>query len=123
MHEMDVKKQLRLKFRQWMKENITLERSLLCGQAICKTIQQEFIRNPNKTLSVSIFISKFPEISTASLIDHLYSIGANVYIPAWHSEEMWMCHIKKKDEFESLLSSAPLSKIPMPQDNRVPIEV
>lgn len=120
---MDAKKQLRLKFRQWMKDNVTPEQSLSCGKAVCKTIQSVFVKNPNRPLSVSIFISKFPEISTASLIDHLYSIGAEVFIPAWQSEEMWMCHVKSKDDFNKLLKDTPLNKIPMPQYNRVPIEV
>lgn len=118
---MDLKKQLRLKFRKWMNENVTSDISLSAGDAIVNKIKQDFSGIPQ--VKVSIFISKLPEISTLPLIDHLYEIGAQVFIPAWHSEEMWMCRVESKKEFDDICASAPSNKIPMPQNNRVPIEV
>lgn len=118
---MDAKKQLRLKFRQWMKESVTPEHSLSSGKSILHSIQQKF--TALDSLSVSIFISKFPEISTAPLIDHLYSIGAKVYIPAWNSKEMWKCQVEGKEDFEAMIRDAPEDKIPMPHTNTIPIQV
>ena len=119
---MDVKKQLRLKFRQWMKENVTKDFSLMAGELICRSIQEKY-DHQNDHPSISIFISKFPEISTLPLINHFYSIGASVYIPAWHSEEMWMCHVSSRKEFDKLLRNETGNKIPMPQTDQIRIDV
>ena len=118
---MDLKKKLRLKFRQWMNISINEEISLTAGNEILSKIKRKLSGIPNP--KVSIFISKLPEISTVPLIDYLYEIGAHVFIPSWHAEEMWMCGVNNRNEFEDILKSAPSSKIPMPTTNRIPIEV
>ena len=118
---MDLKKQLRTKFRNWMKQNVTKEFALTCGELLKEKIALKLAQVPNS--KVSIFISKLPEISTAPLIDHLYAIGADVYIPAWNAGEMWMCHVGSKAEYEKLIEETPLDKIPMPNDNIVHITV
>ena len=118
---MDLKKQLRLKFRQWLNENVTSDISLFAGESISNQIKQKFIGIHQ--VKISIFISKLPEISTLPLIDHLYSIGAQVFIPTWHSGEMWMCKVESRKKFDDICASAPSNKIPMPQNNPVPIEV
>ena len=118
---MNLKRELRLKFRKWMKEQVNKEFSLSAGQEILNKLKEEL--NSVAKPKISIFISKTPEISTFPLIDYLYEIGAQVFIPAWHSEEMWMCAVNDKNEFHEILKSAPENKIPMPTNNRIPIEV
>lgn len=105
-----------------MNENIALEYSNTCGELIAKKIINEKLTRISHP-KVSIFISKFPEISTLPLIEHLFGAKAEVYIPAWHSEEMWMCRVGDFKEFEEICEAAPVNKIPMPTITRVPIEV
>lgn len=121
LFRMDLKRQLRLKFRNWMKENVSKEFSFFNGEIIKEKIAATISQTFNPT--VSIFISKHPEISTAPLLDHLYAIGAKVYIPAWNSGEMWMCHVESGLELQKLLDETPVGKIPMPTTNIVPITV
>lgn len=118
---MNLKSQLRAKYKKWMNENVKNEFSLLAGEAVLNKINEKLQGIPQP--KVSIFISKLPEISTIPLINHLYEIGAQVFIPAWHSEEMWMCLVENKREFDEILRSAPSNKIPMPSTNRIAIEV
>lgn len=118
---MDLKKQLRTKIRTWAKENVTEEFSSSCGLIIKDKISR--IISEVEHPKVSIFISKLPEISTFPLIDHLYSIGAKVYIPAWNSGEMWMCHVEDQKHYSALLQNAPIDKIPMPTCKIVAIKV
>jgi acetyl-CoA carboxylase biotin carboxylase subunit len=88
-----------------MKQNVTKEFSSTCGEQLKDKIAKILasVANPK----VSIFVSKLPEISTAPLIDHLYSIGAKVYIPAWNSGEMWMCHVASMEEYQKLVEETP----------------
>jgi 5-formyltetrahydrofolate cyclo-ligase len=119
-NQMDVKRQLRVKYKKWMEESVTKEISLLNGSSIAKQLQSRIKPGAN----VSCFISKYPEINTKPVLDLLFSIGANVYIPAWHSQEMWMCHAPNAKFIDQLIASTPINRIPMPIDsNRVGINV
>lgn len=118
---MDLKRELRLKYRKWMNENVNESISLSAGHEILNKLKLKLETLPNP--KVSIFISKLPEISTFPLIDHLYKIGAHVYIPAWHYEKMWMCGVESRKDFDNLCKSAPANKIPMPTTNSISIEV
>ena len=104
-----------------MKQNVTKEFASTCGERLKEKISLKLAQVANP--KVSIFISKLPEISTAPLIDHLYAIGADVYIPAWNAGEMWMCHVGSKAEYQKLIEETPVDKIPMPKDNTVHITV
>lgn len=104
-----------------MNSSVNEEISLKAGDEILNKIKNKLIDIPNP--KVSIFISKLPEISTIPLINHLYEIKAQVFIPAWHAEEMWMCGVNNINEFEGILRSVSSNKIPMPTTNRIPIEV
>ena len=104
-----------------LKRHVTMEVSLICGEELKEKLA--VILGKIDKPKVSIFISKLPEISTASLIDHLYSIDAKIYIPAWNSGEMWMCHVENRREFEKIVNETPEGKIPMPTASIVPIAV
>ena len=116
-----MKKELRKKFRNWMKQNVTSDFSLSGGEILKEKLAGILAQVDHP--KVSIFISKLPEISTAPLIDHLYTIGAKVYIPSWNLGEMWMCHVESKNEYQKLVEETPAEKIPMPTTNMVPIAV
>lgn len=121
---MESKSQIRAKFKKWLNEAVNPEYSKSSGQTICnKFIEKYFVGPHERFLNVSIFISKFPEISTAPLIDQLFRLNARVFIPAWKADEMWMCRVKSKEEFTQIIQSAPPNKIPIPQTERVPINV
>ena len=126
---MDLKKQLRSKYRKWMNENVTKEFCLNAGERIKQNFQQRTRILPRSTpLKVSIFISKLPEISTAPLIEYFYKSGdvlVEVYIPAWNDEEMWMCHVPFKANLDDIISKSPSNRVPMPSStyDRIPINV
>ena len=122
---MDSKSQIRAKFKKWLNESVKSEYSLVSGRMICDKIDELHFKDSQdlNNFNVSIFISKFPEISTAPLIDRLFQVNAQIYIPAWKSDEMWMCHVKCKKEFDQIIQSAPQNRIPMPQTEKVPLNV
>lgn len=105
-----------------MKDYVSREYSENSGEIISKKIINLF---PSlNCLKVSIFISKYPEISTIPLIKELFANPlAEVYIPAWQAEEMWMCKVDNLEDFNEICNSAPLDKIPMPTKNRVDLKV
>lgn len=105
-----------------MKENVTKEFSESCGEIIKEKIIALNL-NLLSNSKVSIFISKIPEISTSPLLNHLYSIGAKVFIPAWNLGEMWMCQVENEGELQKLIDETPVGKIPMPTSKIVPITV
>lgn len=112
--QVTLKKALRAKYRQWMRECVTEEYSLKCSQNILSTLKE--LPRPK---AVSVFVSKFPEISTFPLIRWLFASGVEVYLPAWHSEEMWMCRIASETEFDELIKNTLDRKIPMPNGGRI----
>lgn len=116
----ELKKALRIQYKRWMRDNITPAVALANGEQILLKFQALQRVHP---LCVSVFVSKCPEISTFPLINWLFDIGAQVHLPAWHDNEMWMCAIGSKGEFETLIASTPTGKIPMPLTDRVEIKV
>lgn len=117
--QMDVKRELRVKYRKLLNESISTDFSLTCGRSVAKQLSGRLTAGAN----VSIFISKFPEINTLPLFDLLFTMGANVFIPAWHSQEMWMCHLENRGQLDELIESTPSTQIPMPTERPIPINV
>lgn len=122
MSQVQLKQALRLRYRQWMRENITTEIALANGHKILEKLKAEKTERGER-LKVSVFVSKCPEISTFPLIKWLFEVGAEVHLPAWHAEEMWMCAIETQSQFENLISSTPNGRIPMPSEGRVEVQV
>lgn len=105
-----------------MTENVTREFCFNSGEKIKQIIQERLIHE--SPLKISIFLSKFPEISTGPLIEYFYTLGVGVYVPAWNEKEMWMCYVPTKSELNDIISSTPFNKFPNPfKNDRVPIDV
>jgi 5-formyltetrahydrofolate cyclo-ligase len=122
MSQIELKKALRCRYLQWMRQNITATIALANGHLILQKLKAER-EQAREQFVVSVFVSKCPEISTLPLINWLLEQGAQVHLPAWRDDEMWMCAIESRKEFESLLASAPKNRIPMPSSERIEIQV
>lgn len=109
-----LKKALRAQYRQWMRDAVSQDFALKSGEAVLSHLQK--LPKPRK---VSVFVSKYPEISTFPLIRWLFAVGVDVYLPAWHSEEMWMCRVENESEFTELVQNTKDNKIPMPCTGRI----
>lgn len=109
-----MKNALRAQYRHWMRDSVCEGFALKSGEAVLSYLQK--LPKPG---NVSVFVSKFPEISTFLLIRWLFVTGVDVYLPAWHSEEMWMCRIENEFEFTELVNNTSKNKIPMPRTGRI----
>lgn len=108
----DFKREWRHKILSSMLAMKTPDDCTSSGHIIFETLS--LLKSFQNAQTISIFISKHPEIDTQPLINKFFDTNKTCLLPSWTKSEMKMVQTSKEEYLELIKSRKSLTHIPMP---------